>query len=279
MIARRARGSLAATAAVLLASACTAAPAAPLDPDASLQYPRTLQAAREVEVRVASTGGEDVLVTGGVLESALFTAVAPTDHAVRVWPGHEARVRVPLGEPICGDDAAGADDAGVSIAMTVDGVETTQRVAVPTDVLGQINADECAMLATTETVTVALGEPTGESDGVLTTDLLLDRTGANAPVTVTAVAGSVIFAVDAAPGAVPVTLAAEEAGLDVPLTVRVARCDPHAFAESKKTFLFKVWLAIGGADETYVEVYARGTLRDALQELFDACGEEARGQG
>ena len=242
----RARRCAAVTAigAALLASGCAPlAPTLPLEPDAPVLYPRTLQADRTVEVRVRSMGGEDVVVTGGALDSGLFEPAPPTERDVRVYPGYQARARLPLGEPTC---PPVGDDAAAELTVEVDGVEGRQRVAVDGAALVEINREECAM---------------------------------RAAVTLTSVAGSVIFAMDAAAGSLPATLGPGDDARQVPVSIRVARCDPHAFAESKKTFLFKVWMTMDGGPEAYIEVYAGGELREALQDLFDACGESARSSG
>jgi len=62
----------------------------------------------------------------------------------------------------------------------------------------------------------------------------------------------------------------------MPAVITVARCDPHVFAESKKTFVFPVRLAIGDAKPSYVEIQPDPTMRAALQSLFDACGAADR---
>ncbi|MDN4484289.1 hypothetical protein [Demequina lignilytica] len=284
-VSARRRLAAAGCAIALAGAGCdTAAPApleppAPLEASATLTYPRTLQADRMVEVRVSSTGGSDVRVTAATLQSGYFAVVPATEREVRVWQGHEARIRVALGEPVCPAGVGAADDARVALAVAVEGTGVAQQVAVPTDVLAAINAGECAAQEAVDVAAPALGAPGDAVDGTIATTLVLARARPDVPVTVTAMAGSVIFAVDTEHGALPATLAADRDRLEVPVSIRVARCDPHAFAESKKTFLFKTWLEAGEADEVYVEVYAEGDLRDALQALFDACGEEGRAAG
>ncbi|MDN4477914.1 hypothetical protein QQX10_06540 [Demequina sp. SYSU T00039] len=284
-VSARRRLAAAGCAIALAGAGCdTAAPApleppAPLEASATLTYPRTLQADRMVEVRVSSTSEGEVRVTAATLQSGYFADVPATEREVRVWEGHEARIRVALGEPVCPAGVGAADDARVALSVAVEGTGVAQEVAVPTDVLAAINAAECTAHEAIAVAAPALGAPGEAVGGTLATTLVLERAQRDVPVTVTAIAGSVIFAVDTEQGALPATLAADQGRLEVPVSIRVARCEPHAFAESKKTFLFKTWLEAGEADEAYVELYAEGDLRDALQALVDACGEEARGEG
>ena len=62
----------------------------------------------------------------------------------------------------------------------------------------------------------------------------------------------------------------------MPVTFTASRCDPHAFAESKKTFVFGVWLTIDGGPEKYLEIGPDAALKAALQSAFDHCGEALR---
>lgn len=61
----------------------------------------------------------------------------------------------------------------------------------------------------------------------------------------------------------------------LPVTVRASRCDPHAFAESKKTFVFAAWIQVDGREQ-YVEFQPDPAWRATLQALFDACGHVDR---
>ncbi|MEV1178030.1 hypothetical protein, partial [Nonomuraea sp. NPDC049784] len=52
--------------------------------------------------------------------------------------------------------------------------------------------------------------------------------------------------------------------LEVPITLTPGRCDPHAFAEAKKAFLFPVRASIDGGQERVVIVVPPKPLQDRL---------------
>ena len=234
-----------------------------------IAFPRTLQADRLVEANVMTVREADVVVTSARLESALFADSPPRDGVVRLFADWANRVRLPLGTPVC---PAPAGPTRVVLALTVSGVATTEKLVVDDAVLRSINADECAQEAILDQAAPSFGPIDSESPAALQTSVILTRGTGKAPVTLTEVTGNIIFIVRVDPSASR-TLAATQASLAVPVTVSVGRCDPHAFAESKKTFVFPAHLAVGDAEPAYVEFAPAADARAALQRLFDACGQ------
>ena len=248
-------------------------------------FPRTLQADRWVELRVAGTADDDWVVTEAALHSSLFSSVAATDSNVRVFAGYEARVRVPLGTVRC--DLA-TPEAAATLTLTRDGGATAEvTVQLPTEVLQQIRDDECVEAVAVAVAAPELGKPGSAADAggtdatastTVTTTLALHRTDASsdAEVRVTQVRGSVIFGLEAADAAaLPLVLARGQTHAELTVVFDASRCDQHAFAESKKTFVFAVWLSIDGGEPVYVELRPGKELKDALQAAFDSCGEQA----
>ena len=234
---------------------------------AEIAFPRTLQAERLVEVRVLTVRDADAVVTSARLESPLFADSPVRDGVVRLFPDWTNRVRVPLGTAVC---PAPAGDTSVVLTLTVDGREVTETLRGDDSVLRTINASECAQRAVLDVATPSFGPVTSQDDSRLETTIVLTRGDADRdqPVTLTSMTGNIVFIVtlsgarELAPGA---------DALAVPAVVTVGRCDPHVFAESKKTFVFPVMLAVGGADPAYVEIQPDATARSALQQLFEDC--------
>lgn len=263
------------------AAACTGpVPSAPPVLTADVAFPRTLQADRLVEVRLEGAEGDGWLVTSADLASPLFTTVAPRPSNVRVFKGYVTRVRVPLGEAIC---PAGTGGAAAHLSLRHDdGTTADVTVELPREVLADINADECATRAATDVAMPSLGS-VESSDGVaVRTTLTVTRGEAGSAagaVSLTAMKGSVIFDMGPREGlSLPLRIEPGRGALAVPVEITATRCDPHAFAESKKTFVFAVWIAIDGGPERYIELRPGAELKSALQAAFDACGEEADAQ-
>ena len=283
--------ALALTSLVLSASACSSPPAPPGNPSASamasragaaaplvltadVAFPRTLQAQRWVEIRLAGAQGEDWVVTSATLDSTTFATLAATESNVRLFEGYVARVRVPLGEATC---PAATGDSIVKLTVTNDaGASENLEVALPAEVLTGINADECAVRRVLDVASPALGAAGEASGTTVETTLTVSRgsEGADASVVVTAMRGSVIFDMQPRAGAtLPASVGTGESTLELPVTLTASRCDPHAFAESKKTFVFGVWLTIDGGTEKYIEIRPDAALEAALQSAFDNCGK------
>lgn len=256
---------------------------------AAVAFPRTLQADRFVEVRLTGAAGDGCVVTSAALESTLFTPVAMRPSNVRLFEGYVARVRVPLGESLCQAEAGEAGEASTHLTLQKGGGASTAgtdlsgsavevTVTLPLEVLAGINADECATRAVTDAAAPSLGGPGATLDITAETTLLLTRgeAGNGAEVSLTGMRGSVVFDMRPRDGfQLPVGLAVGDASLAVPVDISATRCDPHVFAESKKTFVFAVWVAIDGGPERYIEVRPDAGLEAALQDAFDACGAGA----
>jgi hypothetical protein len=55
------------------------------------------------------------------------------------------------------------------------------------------------------------------------------------------------------------------------IVVTAGRCDPHAVAEYKRTFVFTAWVRVGEAEPVRVDLPADGAARRALEELLTGC--------
>ena len=237
-----------------------------------MAFPRILQAERWVEVRLSGGGSDDWVVTSAALDATTFAPVPATKTNVRLFKGYVAHVRVPLGVATC---PAGTGHSNAKLTVASDaGVVTHLEVPVPTEVLDAINSDECATRKVLDVASPSLGAASAASGMSVDTTLTITRgaAGAGAAVEVTALRGSVIF--DLAPRqgvTLPVVLAPDQDEVIVPVTFTATRCDGHAIAESKKTFVFGVWLTIDGGPAQYLEVRPDAALQAVLQSAIDDC--------
>ncbi len=235
---------------------------------------RTLEAERKVEVRVTATSEPRGIVTSVSMTSPYFSSSGTVPTNVLLIDGDESRLRVPLGAPVCpageGQTVATVEvraKEGVTLAAT--------KVQLDDAVLAEINAEECAAKVATDAAQPAFTTAADAwvTEGVeASTEVTLTRGPSDAAATLTGLSGNVIFTLEPVEGALPVTLAPGQESVTVPVTVRASRCDAHAFAESKKTYVFPAWVDIDGR-EIAVEYTATGAAEDRLYELFAACGE------
>jgi hypothetical protein len=242
-------------------------------PDAQVTFPRPFQAARLVEAEVLTNYPADTLVTSARLESPLFADSPPRDTPVRLNPDWTNPVRLPLGTAVC---PAPEGESTIILEMTVDGRAVTETLTADDTVLRQINADECAEQAILDVATPSFGPITVQDASHIEMTIVLTRgdSRTDEPVTLAEMTGNIIFIVR--PDASESTLAPGADSVAIPAIVEIGRCDPHVFAESKKTWVFPAYLAIGDADPAYVEIQPDETTRAALKKLFDDCGEAER---
>lgn len=243
-------------------------------PTAEVASPRTLQAARLVEVRVLTAHDADALVTSARLDSPLFADSPARAGEVRLFPDWTNRVRVPLGTPVC---PAPEGPSTVVLTMTVDGRQVTETLQAEDSVLRQLNDEECREQAVLDVATPSFGPITAQDASQLETTIVLTRGDARTdePVALESMTGNIVFIVRLDTGT-NATLAAGTASIAVPATILVGRCDPHVFAESKKTFVFPVRLGVGHDAPGYVEIQPDAATKAALQKLFDDCGDADR---
>lgn len=241
------------------------------DLDVGIEYPRYLQTRRRVEVTVANTGDRPVTIKRLELDAAQFSSLPPVAKDADIGPGRRVDLQSDFGAAVCDVD----EDGPASAILRIDADGTTRDVAfpLPVDVLSDIHDDECGQLAVMEAVDLRLsGQSTDRGDG-LQTDLVIRRAGSREPVSVTNIRGSVIFTVTPVDGAeaplVELTSGQEVARL--PVLIKASRCDPHAVAESKKTYLFPVWVQVGDTTAQFVTVDAEPSMRERLDRLIDEC--------
>ncbi|MCR6712255.1 MAG: hypothetical protein NVV57_05975 [Demequina sp.] len=245
-------------------------------PDAVVEFPRTLQAARMVEALVTTNGDAGALVTSARLDSPLFADSPARDGEIRLFPDWTNHVRMFLGTAVC---PAPAGPSHAVLTMTVDGRETTETLTVTDTALREINADECAQKAILDVAAPSFGVIETHTDAELLTSIVLTRGGSRPeePVTLTSMTGNIVFIVSLADE--PRTLFTGQAGVQVPAVIKVGRCDPHVFADGKKNFVFPLYLAIGDDEPAYLEIQPYPDMKAALQNLMSKCGDVQREDG
>lgn len=242
--------------------------------DVGVEYPRYLQTHRRLEVTVVNDGTTPVTVMRLTLRAPQFPSTQPVSKDDVIDPGRRVDLQTDFGVADCSvdpDAAAVADlrlrpGAGPPMDVTVD---------LPTATLADIHTDECGRRAVETAVELTVGSQWQRSDeGIAGEFVLRRRPGASSStITVSNVGGSVIFIARALPDdrVLPVRLAPGDDETRLPVEIVASRCDPHAVAESKKTYLFPLWIEVGAAPAQYVTVDAEPTLRPALDELIDEC--------
>ncbi len=260
-----------------------------------VEKPRYLVAERMVEVIVVNKGASPVRVEQIQLFGRLFKAQPPIAKDTLLQPDERKDLKVGYGRVRCGRQAPTSSEPFVRLRVRAsDGNQSRARLALPSPspTLQRLHDTECGLLALREAVHVGYAQAwtrTGNTEGNAQGTLVLRRRASREPITLTGVGGNVIFTVTAYVDDSPqrpqrdpqrpqrgsqralAILRPGDERLTVPVAVAESRCDAHAVADSKKTFLLPLWLRVGAAEEQYLEVEVTGRGRRLLTDVISDC--------
>ncbi|MBW3659000.1 MAG: hypothetical protein KY457_10205 [Actinobacteria bacterium] len=255
------------------------------DPHLLVDVERSRSAAGRgvLEVRLRTEAGEPFEVIRLQLLDDRFTVVPPAEKSTPVRAGGVGIVTpIPAGDVVC--DAPRGE--GPRMAVTVATDAGTADLVVPVsaagdEVLTDLHADACRRRDLLEAVEVAFGDDwTTTSPATAEGTITLDRGAATEEVVLEAVHGTVIFTLTvlAPVPEVVLTLPEGESHAEVAVEVSAARCDPHALIESKKTYLFPLWVRAGDDEAIFLTVEPTGAARTAFEALLaEGCHLEDAG--
>jgi hypothetical protein len=218
----------------------------------------------QVQVRITDTGDEPFTVTSIALDAPGFVPLPPREASTEFAPGRTIDLPVMYGEPIC--DTAAEPAAAWLALVRPDGAAEQLRVPLAAEILTRIHAEECAVLALAEVVTVDVVGLEDDADAV-TGEIRLTRRSGDEPVTVSQLGRSVL--IDVAAGELPAEMAGDEAGLTTPVEFTSATCEPHVLAETKKPYIFPLEVTVGDGEAVVMDLPVDDALRARLAALVD----------
>ena len=218
----------------------------------------------QVQVRVTDTGTEPFRVTAVAIDSPGFAPLPERAVTADLVPGRVVDLPAPFGDVVC--DRAAEPAAARLTVVRPDGRTEVLRVPMEAGDLTRIHTETCAAGAVLAVAGVRVTGLAADGDAV-TGSLLLTRGGDDArAVTLTRLAGNVLYDADAD---LPVTLAAGEGSREVDVAFTMGRCDPHALAEVKQPYLFVLGVRVGEEPEVPVDLPLDEAARDLLADLVD----------
>ncbi len=250
---------------LLALPACAGPSALPLT--VSLDQSRDLENRHLLAARVTNDGGEPVDVVRLQVRSGAWSTVAPTVREETLAPGRRLAFPVPYGAADC--RSAGA--ASLVVGYRRDGALQEAVVPVPAEdpLLPRLHRRECDLAALGRAADVGFAPGWTRVGDTARGELRLSRRRGDTPVTVTAVDGSVILTLEAL-GPLPLTL--EGATVRLPVAATPTRCDPHALAESKRTYVFAIAVASGAGEPLTVAARPDPADLPLLEQLVrDVC--------
>jgi hypothetical protein len=266
--------------AVLLTAGCGAAaetdaetPAAPATSEAAVPSVPGIEAeivrlrtdeaiGGQVQVRITDTGDTPFTVTSVALRAPGFAPEPPTAVTAEYVPGRVIDLPVPYGEPDCDADPLPAT-AELTVQRPDGSVERLQAPA-EADVLELIHTEECAVLAVTAVVDIAVADLHDDGDA-LTGSLTLTRRTGEEPISATGLGRSVLIE----PAAdLPLDLPGDEERASASISFTPATCDPHVLSETKKPYVFPLSVTVGeDGDAVPVDLPLDQSARDQLAAL------------
>lgn len=241
---------------------------------AEAQQYRSDLAKRTVAIALENTDERQVLVRSVDLLAGGFADGPPVEVSVELAAGSRVDVRVPYGELECDGPRPGSADAALLRVQDADGGQHELRLELaPGGLLDRLHVRECADQALRSVVDVRLSTPWTRNGLALEGALVLERTSGSTPVTVVEPGGNVLFTVrPARPGTPAGTLAGGATVLELPLRITATRCDVHAFADSKRSYVLPFHLALDDGEPQLVTTTADPALQRQLDRLaLDTC--------
>lgn len=265
--ARAAGGSrrvLAAVACVSILVGCAAAPETPDDNAHGLEASASRtrdddNAGGQFQTRLANTGDSVLSVVSVALDSPGFEPAAASSRAVELGPGNRIDIPTEYGRVRCGQ----APTPARATVVLAGGTAVSVPLTTPYDVLDTIAHQECTAEDVQRSVALTLTPGIDVGSDSLPAELVIDRVDTDVTVRLDEVRGSVLYGLTSA---LPATMPADSESLVVPVEITAATCSAHAIADSKKPFVFPVFLAFGDAEA----VYARIPVPTVAQEMLIA---------
>ena len=231
-----------------------------------VQY-RSDEALHRVQVKVTNGGDTATVVDRFLLTLPGFADVPAREPDARLEAGRRVDLPLVFGTASCDGAEPVAVRGTPSVRLWLDGSTDPVEVeaADPGGLVPRLAAEECAQRAVTDVVPLAFADTwTAVGNGAVTGTLQLGEV--HGPARLVRVDGTTLF------GIAPVSPLPIELGeaVDVPVTLRPQRCDPHAVADSSRGYAFRVGVALGDAEPVLVTVDVdpaeRGVLDAALRE-------------
>lgn len=268
------------TASLLVASCSSPAPPTVPGPVAEpaiaaelVQYRRD-EALHQMQVKVTNTGTREVVVDRVAVWLPGFDDVPPSEPGTVLGPGRRVDLPVVYGAARCEGGRPGSTTDSPVVRLHLDGAAKAVEVE-PADegLLARLAAAECAQRAVTEAVPLGFADawvPVGSGDALTVAGVL--RVGpvrAGTAARLEVLDGTTLFGITTS---VSLPLALAGPAVDVPVTVAPQRCDPHAVAESKRGYAFRVGVSLG-AEPVLVTVEVDPAQQPVLQAaLLERCG-------
>ncbi|GAA4040486.1 hypothetical protein GCM10022248_03490 [Nonomuraea soli] len=269
--------------AILTVAACSAQPATTAKPPPSTDPPvgvtvglgqwRMDEPVHRLQAAVKNSTDIPIYFADVQLVSDSFEILPPARTDATLRRTKRTDLKMPYGAARCRPDGVPPLQPASVVAHIRVGDQPLRKVIFPVPhpdpLLQRLLRDECQAYLIKQVVDLTFGSAWTRKGEELHGTLQVSRRTGTDPVTVVSVDGTTHYQISA-PKSV---LKGTEQRLEVPVVVLPGRCDPHAFAEAKKAYLFPVRAALG-QDEAKVVIVVpdEQSQRLMLDYAKEVCG-------
>ncbi|MFG1701945.1 hypothetical protein ACFLIM_02020 [Nonomuraea sp. M3C6] len=228
-----------------------------------------------LEVAVRNTSATPVYFADVQLVTPSFKTLPAERTDAVIKKTERTDLQITYGAANCSPQGLPEVSPATVVAHVSTGSEQPRKVVFdvphPDPLLAKLLRDECSEFLIKQAVSIEFGPEWKQSGKAMRGDLMITRRGAG-KVSLNDMGGTTHYIVT--PEHRPLgVLEADRQRLQVPIALTPGRCDPHAFAEAKKAFLFPVRASIDGGQERVVIVVPPKPLQDRLiAYALKACG-------
>jgi hypothetical protein len=244
----------------------------------SLAQWRSDEPAHRMQVAVRNTSETPVHFTDVQLVTPSFTTLAPQNVEITVKKTERTDLPIPFGKANCTPGRLPGVQPATVVAHVRVGAEQEPRKVVfeiphPDPLLTRLLRDECSEHLIKLAADIAFGPEWKRVGDAMHGTLVLTRRGEGA-VTVHRIDGTTHYIAAPVTEGDPIAeLDAAAPGITAEIRLTPGRCDPHAFAEAKKAFLFPVRASVDGGEQRVVIVSPPKDVQDRLiHYALDVCG-------
>lgn len=234
-----------------------------------------------IQIQLTNTTDSPLTVTGALLHSTLFEGDItwePTEGSLELPPRQPKSLPAALPTAACGTSSTDSSrEAEARISYSEPGKELAEEYASASDPFGVLtrNASElCTATEATAVATIVLDpelEVAADGRTAVVRLVITPRTGGAAQsLTIESIDGTTLLA-ESPTAPWPRNVAVGMVKQELPLTIRPARCDPHAVAEDKVGTLLPLRITVGER-QGVLKIAASNELRGKIYDFVtSAC--------
>ncbi len=243
----------------------------------SIYLPRLNRDPRTVGVLVRNDSPQPVRIVEFELITDSFQPTGPVAKDVTIPAGVATTLTVVPGPAQCGGQLAPpVAPTTARLVVTTGNQRQTVDLALPHAADEGLETRlhlECGTQFVAAALDLRLQNWSAAEDGTLRASLLVRRLAGDDPVTLHTMAGSALYALTPAQSSPIGVLLPGQSALEIPVTAAPSRCDPHAMADVKFPYLFRVWLTIADSPQLAATIATEASSREQLVQMWLAlCG-------